>query len=367
MKLTGKGYYIWIVKQCEKGDPDRIAALARQANLSHVIIKIADGAFPYNVDLNNGFDYVRPVVQKLHQQNISVWGWQYVYGSYPEQEAEIAVKRCIELGVDGFVVNAEGEYKQPNKAQAAGRYMIVLRNNLGSLPIALSSYRFPSYHPTFPFSNFLDRCDYNMPQVYWMHSRNNAGAQLMRCVNEFNKIRPFRPIIPTGPTFKEHGWVPQESEVIEFMEVAKRLNLPAVNFWEWGRARRDLPNFWDLVKDFSYQTPNQDGSLPSQYIQALNSQDTNQVLKLYHNNAFLIRSTQSVQGKEKIRNWIRNLLVSHTKGEFKLMNEAQNRNIHNFRWQGEDTTGNRVEGRDTMGMLDGKIIFHYSLISPVKP
>lgn len=365
MKLTGKGYYIWIVKQCERGDPDRIAALAREANLTHVMIKIADGVFPYNVDLDNGYDYVRPVVKKLHEQNIAVWGWQYIFGGYPSQEAEIAVKRSIELGIDGFVVNAEHEYKQPNKAAAASRYMNILRSNLGSIPIALSSYRFPSYHPSFPFSNFLDRCDYNMPQVYWMKSHHNAGAQLMRCVNEFKKIRPFRPIIPTGPTFKEHGWVPRESEVIEFMEVAKKLNIPAVNFWEWGRCRRDLPHFWDLVKGYPYHGPSQATSLPSKYISAMNSHDPNQVLKFYHHNAVLIRTANAVRGTQDIRVWIRSLMEKYAKGEFKLLIETHSKNIHNFRWQAEDLSGNQSEGRDTMGLKDDKIIYHYSFIKPI--
>ena len=365
MKLTGKGYFIWIVRHCEKGDPDRIAALAREANLIHVLIKIADGAFPYNVDLNSGYDYVRPVVNKLHDHNIAVWGWQYVFGGYPDREAEIAVRRSIELGVDGFVVNAEHEYKLPNKAAAASRYMNILRSNLGSMPIALSSYRFPSYHASFPFSNFLDRCDYNMPQVYWMKSHHNAGAQLMRCVNEFKKIRPFRPIIPTGPTFKEHGWVPQESEVIEFMEVAQKLNLPAVNFWEWGRCRRDLPHFWDLVGDYSYQGSNQAASLPSRYISAMNSHDPEQVLKFYHHNAVLIRTARAVQGTQDIRAWIKSLMEEHAEGEFKLLNEIQNRNIHNFLWEIDDPSGNQYEGRDTMGVRDDKISYHYSFIKPV--
>ena len=96
MTLTGKGYYIHVVKNCESGDPDKIATLAREANLSHVLVKIADGAFPYNVDLNNGYDYAKPAIKKLQAQNIQVWGWQYVYGDYPDQEAEIAVKRALE-------------------------------------------------------------------------------------------------------------------------------------------------------------------------------------------------------------------------------------------------------------------------------
>jgi hypothetical protein len=118
MTLTGKGYYIWKVKNCENGDPDRIAALARDSNLTHVLVKIADGAFAYNIDLENGYDYARPAIKKLQAQNVQVWGWQYVYGDYPDQEAEIAVKRALDLGVDGFVVkwNTSGVPKPPRPA-----------------------------------------------------------------------------------------------------------------------------------------------------------------------------------------------------------------------------------------------------------
>ena len=119
-------------------------------NLSHVLVKVADGAFPYKVDLDSGYDYAQPAIKKLQAQNIQVWGWQYVYGDYPDQEAEIAVKRALELGVDGFVVNAEIQYENKAKATAAKKYMTILRNNLGKIPVALSSYRYPSYHINLP-------------------------------------------------------------------------------------------------------------------------------------------------------------------------------------------------------------------------
>lgn len=362
MTLTGKGYYIWKVKNCEGGDPDRIAALARAANLTHVLIKIADGVFPYNVDLDSGFDYARAAVKKLQARNVAVWGWHYVYGDYPDQEAEIAIKRSMELGVDGFVVNAESPYKITNKAAQASRYMNVLRSNLGSMPVALSSYRFPSYHVGFPWTNFLDRCDYNMPQIYWMQTHNNAGAQLQRCINEFNQIRPFRPIIPTGPTFKEHGWVPREADVIEFMNVAQKLKLPAVNFWYWEGCRRDLPQYWDLVRDYPYGSPSQVNSLPRRYIQAMNEKNPDEVLKFYHQNAVHIRPARAVQGKQAIREWLASLIDEHKKGDFQLLNEMSDKNIHSFRWQISDLSGNQLEGRDTMGLIEDKISYHYSFI-----
>ncbi|HOE70615.1 MAG TPA: nuclear transport factor 2 family protein [Brevefilum sp.] len=362
MELKGKGYYIWMLKNCEKGNPDRIVGLAREAKLSHVLIKIADGAFPYNVDLESGFDYVRPVIKKLQSHNIAVWGWQYIYGNHPDQEAQIAVKRSIELGVDGYVVNAEHEFKQPKKAAAASRYMNILRNNLGSLPIALSSYRFPSYHPDFPFSNFLERCNYNMPQVYWMKSINTGGAQLQRCINEYNQIRPFRPIIPTGPTFKEHGWKPQENDVIEFLQVAQRLNLPAVNFWYWEGCRRDLPKFWDLVRNYSYENPTAGNDFISQYFAALNSNNPDKVLKFYNSNAVHIRSGSAIVGKPAIREWVANLMEEYAGQKFILLQEKVDRHIHNFRWQVQKPNGGVTEGRDTMGVIDNTIRFHYSII-----
>lgn len=365
MKLRGKGFYIWDVRQCERGNPDRIAALASEAGLTHVIIKIADGAFPFNVDLETGIDHARPLIKKLQQNNISVWGWQYVYGSYPNQEAEIAIKRCTELGVEGFSIHAEHEYKGKNKASAASQYMNILRSNLGSLPLALSTYRFPSFHPGFPFTNFLSRCDFNMPKVYWIGSKNNAGAQLSRSVNEYRKIHPFKPIIPTGIAIEEKAWSPHESEVIEFMQVAQKLNLSSVNFWEWGRCRRDLPNFWSLIKDYNYKSSSPISNLPNQYILAMNSHDPEQVIKLYHPNAVLINSAQAVQGIPSIRNWIDTQIKSYSKGSFKLVNDDHNQDIHNFLWLVEDKTGNQFEGRHTIGLQDEKIQYHYAHVRPL--
>ncbi len=367
MTLTGKGYYIWIVKQCENGDPDRIAALAREANLSHVLVKIADGTFPYNIDLDSGYDYAKPAIKKLQAQNIQVWGWQYVYGDYPDQEAEIAVKRALELGVDGFVVNAEVEYQSKSKATAASRYMNILRNNLGSMPIALSSYRYPSYHINFPWTNFLERCDYNMPQVYWVSSHNNAGEQLQRCVNEFQQIKPFRPIIPTGPTYKESGWIPYKHEVIEFMDVAKQLGLSAVNFWYWDGVRRYMPEFWDLVHDYQYDNPIPELSQAQKYIAALNSHDPDKVLSQYSENAVQIHSGGAIQGKEAIRTRIASLIADYSDGQFELLGESRDENIVSLQWEASSPSGHSLQGQDTFGLLDDLISYQYSFTQQAEP
>src|SRR5574341_428541 len=115
MALEGKGVYIWQLHKCDAGNAGVISHRAQQAGLSHVLIKIADGARAYNVDL------AAPVVDALKAAGIQVWGWQFVYGDEPFGEAEIAAHRVKTLSLDGFVVNAELDYKKKHAAAAADR------------------------------------------------------------------------------------------------------------------------------------------------------------------------------------------------------------------------------------------------------
>ena len=360
MTLTGKGYYIWMVKQCENGNPDRIAALAKESNLSHVLIKIADGVFPYNINSDTDQDEVKPVIEKLHEQGIAVWGWHYIYGQKPKLEADSVVLRALDLGIDGFVVNAEKAYEDSGNEKAAEVYMKVLRENLGNMPIALSSYRYPQYHPNFPWSAFLEYCDFNMPQVYWVQSHNNAGEQLIRCVEQYQEVSPFRPIIPTGPTFKESGWMPYKDEIVEFFQTAKQLGLSAVNFWYWDGARRYLPKFWDLVGDYEYNETVEHSANIQQYITALNSRDPRVFLHLYIDDAVQIRADATVQGKAAIKTWYSDLLNDFPAGQFTLVKESKKDNVINLTWEVKSPSGKSLQVQDTLGLDHGKIKYQYT-------
>jgi hypothetical protein len=256
-----KGFYLWQLMNCEAGDPEQIARMARAAGLGHVKIKIADGTHDYNVSVS-----IPRTIQALRTYNpgIQILGWQFVYGYDPIGEAQKAVERILELNLDGFAVDAEAEYKLPGRRLAAITYMDRLRSGVGdAFPIGLSSYRYPSYHPQIPWKEFLSRCDYNAPQVYWMYA-HNPGQQLERCLAEFHALNqaqgiPPLPIIPTGAAWKENGWQVTPAEVIEFLDTAKRLALGGANFWSWQHARR-LPDVWDAVA--GYKWGDSGGELP---------------------------------------------------------------------------------------------------------
>jgi hypothetical protein len=250
MTLEGKGFFTYLLPQCESGDPAAILKMAQAAGLSHVIVKVADGTRPFGID-SAGNDFTASVVYKLRNAGIAVWGWHYVYGNDPAGEAKTAVLRAQFLGLDGYVVDAEQEYKQPGKDKAARQFMSTLRSAL-DIPLILSAYRFPEYHPEFPWSAFLEFCDYHMPQVYWEQA-HNAGGQLRESKRQCDALPNARLYLATGAAYGTvDGWSATPADVNDFLNTAKALGIPAVNFFSWDYCRANLPATWKAISDFSW-------------------------------------------------------------------------------------------------------------------
>lgn len=248
--LSGKGIYIWKIP--DDADVKQMAKNCRDAGMTHAAIKVADAGYPYNNIPGSSFDKAGALVRELHSFGLYAWGWQFVYGNTPQAEADMAIKRTLELDLDGFIVNAESAYK--NKHSSAEIYMDKLKRSLGGYcPLALSSFRFPSYHREFPWLEFLSKVDYNMPQVYWMMA-TNAGEQMERCYAEFKLPQyPQVPIFPTGAAFSEHGWRAYPNEVIDFMNAAKKLGVSGCNFWNYDHAFNRFPELWDAISGFDWE------------------------------------------------------------------------------------------------------------------
>jgi hypothetical protein len=358
MTLTGKGFFIWKLRDCEGGSPSAIASAAVAAGLSHVLIKIADGMNHYNVDSTTGFDYVPPVVQALHAVGIQAWGWHYVYGGDPDGEAWNGGRRARSLGLDGYVIDAEMEYKAAGMDSAARRYISDLRGYLNGIPIALCSFRFPSYHMEFPWADFLNKSDFNMPQVYWEQA-HNAGAQLQRSFREFLSISPYRPYLATGATYSNKGWSSTPSDVHDFLSTAVALNIPAVNFFSWDYCRKYLPALWDVVAAFPYPT-SQPVGIVDKLVNALNAHDAETASKLYTEDAVHITAEQTIQGRETIRDWYNNFFTNRQPGvSFLLTATSGKETTRNFAWTSTTPMVTR-KGMDTLGLIDGAIAYHYS-------
>ena len=357
VSLEGKGFCLWKISQSEGGDVDAIANVAQQAGLRHLLIKIADGAYPYNIDRIRNVDLVPPLVQALKRRGISPWGWHYVRGNAPMAEARTAVQRVRDLELDGYVVDAEAPYN--GRHAAAETFMEVLRKDLPHTPIALSSYRFPSYHPQIPWREFLEKCDFNMPQVYWQGA-NNPAAQLERCLREFRDMTPFRPVIPIGAAYSEHSWVPKAQEIIEFLTATVNLDLPGANFWEWSAARR--VGLWRYVAYFPW--PDSQPivkDVTERYMEVLNTRNPKETVGLYSPYAVHVSATRTLRGLDAIRAWYhRFFLRMLPNATFTLTGYSSVGSSRHLTWTANSTNGKVLNGNDAIGLADGKIAYHYT-------
>jgi hypothetical protein len=365
MALTGKGFYIWQIPHCEGGNASRIAARAAGANLTHVLIKIADAGSAFNLD-KNGLDLVPPVVAALRARGIQSWGWHYVYGYDPDAEARVAIQRTKALNLDGYVIDAEIQYQQAGRDAVARNFCRQLRAGLGSLPVALSSFRFPTVHSTFPWKAFLEYSDFNMPQVYWEQA-HDGPAQLTRCVNEFRNISPYRPIIPTGPAYSNAGWRPAASELTAFLQRALELQLPGANFWSWDfSTQAAYVDLWNAVENFPWPTsPSSD--IAEQLVTTWNTHDPARMLALYQDNAAHVTSTRTVVGSAAISAWYTDLFTNRLPNAvFRITGYTGNGTSRHLTWTAASPAGNVLDGNDSLGIRDGKLQYHYTYFTVKK-
>ena len=234
MTEHGKGAFLWRVKNlygqdASKIDPHDIAQRALEMNFDWVTVKIANAAYRYNLRPPNWTDDILPsMVKALQKVGIPVWGWHYVYGYSPYAEAKVAIDRMNDLGLDGYIINAEVEYK--HKQASASIFMQEIVKNI-TKPIGLSSYRYPEYHPGLPWKEFLAGCDYHMPQIYWEQLRNPV-EQWEESHKQLKALADL-PFMPTGAAYANKGWKPTNQEMIDFFDAVKAGGHPGISWWSW--------------------------------------------------------------------------------------------------------------------------------------
>ena len=255
MSLKGKGIYAWILERCEGGDMAAVVSRLKQAGMTHIIPKIADGV---TIDVNKNDSYLPDLVEHAHRAGIKVLGYHYVYGSRPADEANRAIAELKKLPYDGLVINAEIEYRDlVGNAVAADLYCNRIRQEFPDMLFALSTYRYPFYHRNFPYNAFLKYCQVNMPQVYWMKANGTVPYQLNRTIEAYREYTP-RPIVPTGAAFAEHGWTAIAEDQRIFIQEVEKHGLSGCNWWEYWEAFHRNPELGNAITN----TPFKIGEIP---------------------------------------------------------------------------------------------------------
>jgi hypothetical protein len=366
MTLEGKGFLILNLPDCEGGDPAAILAAAEQAGLSHVLIRVAEGLDACGLDAS-GVDSVAPVVQTLRTCGIAVWGWHRLHGEDPQAEAAAGITRAQALNLDGYVVEARDAFHHPNMNDAAFQFMTALRTAL-QIPLALSSYHFPNFHPELPWSTFLEFCDMHMPQVTWEQAHDPV-EQLQESRRQCEALPNAKPYIPMAAAYATPGWNPTSDEILEFLNTARSMGLSAVNFHYWEACRQQLPLVWKAAAEFAWPAPSQVRQVPPpspapfeeflfKFLGALNSRQAARMAGLYDSGAVQVRSEQVRRGAAAIQEEYEALFASLPEGTIFGISQARIQEDRcSFSWKAGE-----LGGETTVVLKDGRIVLEYTLV-----
>jgi len=221
--LDGNGMWVWYVSK-SGGSATAIAKKATNRHIDTVLVKSGDG--------DSYWDQFTPeLVDVLRDAGRKVCAWQFVYGGQPRAEARVGAE-AVEAGADCLVIDAESHYE--GRYQAAERYVDELRDRVGKdYPVALATFPYVDYHPSFPYSVFLGKggAQYNAPQMYW----KTIGTSVRKIYDHTYEVNaPYeRPIFPLGQTYLNVG----RKSVLRFRRYARRYDATGVSWWSWQETR----------------------------------------------------------------------------------------------------------------------------------
>ncbi len=221
--LAGRGMWIWYVSRSSSGSASSIISTARKYGLSTVMIKSGDGRTMWS-------QFNSTLVQELHSAGLHVCAWQYVYGNFPSQEANVA-STAVHDGADCLIIDAESEYE--GKYVQAQSYITQLRADIGqSFPVALAGFPYVDYHPGFPYSVFLGPggAQYNTPQMYWVDIGTSVNTVYAHTY-AYNAVYE-RAIDPLGQVYQN----PPLGQLIRFRQLSRTYGAAGVSWWDWQQA-----------------------------------------------------------------------------------------------------------------------------------
>lgn len=235
--MTNFSVATWRTLDLFNGDPTEFIDFHESVGAKAICIKVGNGKTPW--------EGLSPYIDRAKAYGMKAWGWWFMYGHSGEEE--IMASHASALGLDGLALDVESQWERnagitnSSRRNRAQRVMSVLRNRFPG-ELALCSWWKPSYHKA-PVRDFLAKCDWNMPQMYWIGRRTVEGAAnlVSECLDEYARLANFMPqrTIPILASYgqnyttggKQYWWkvtLPQMASAYNRTQV---VGCPSVNWW----------------------------------------------------------------------------------------------------------------------------------------
>jgi hypothetical protein len=309
----GKYLFLWQVPFVLDGDPEKIGKVAHDAKVQVLIVKFVNGLFIYKPsgDPTWGYNLKPEHVKAWKKMGFKVWGYAYLYGVNPTEEAKLAANEALRLGLDGVAFDVEIEFetaqhvtladgtpdiqfaevirpvssfntlkanfwswiegkpippqaliKSPFEAQAdpagnADIYMLTFKDIAKSIPtafICFPLFRSPrtggTWHNKLMYQTFMSHCDFGMPMTYWWGSTENDMKWMLRhSLNQWWEIAHKKPVIPIGRLYTSDGGTATAEVIAHFGQELHNYHLIGGGGWRFGTGLENS-DWWEAFKNW---------------------------------------------------------------------------------------------------------------------
>lgn len=233
--FTGNAIFCHYISDVEGGNAAKTAALLKRLGFNEFSPKIADGYAQMNPGLTRAY------VDTLHNAGIKVTGFVAPYGANPAAEGKLYTKLVNDLGLDGLIFDVETTFE--NKPEAIQNTRTILANFTASVPTAFCSWArhySPSgtqWHPVNIAQEWLKRCDYGMPMMYWYEGGPDRAVWMLEEAIRQWGLFTDKPIIAAGRAYNGDGGTALPSAMKTFAETAReKKNIRQITWWSMDHA-----------------------------------------------------------------------------------------------------------------------------------
>jgi len=231
---------LWVHKIDRSGGPIQIVEQAKALNAKHVIIKSRDGLSPYKPN----YPMLQSFSTLASMSGLDVWLWTWARAlspgkgmSYVEDQAKLLAQDAHQTKAKVVVANMEAPWSwsklgggmilgESEIRRRAHKYISTLRSSLPpGCKIAISSFRFPSWH-RLPWEEMLETTEViGMPQLYFQ--RKGYDEQAQRSRQEWTKFK-VKDIRISGPGYV---WRKDRMDPVAFYKEARR-HCQGIDWWK---------------------------------------------------------------------------------------------------------------------------------------
>lgn len=229
----GTGQWIYFMEQATNRlggnvegvtDIPSLMRFYKKSGVDFIIVKSGTGAqvFP-----ENNSQFTKELVDAAHKTGLKIFGYTRSDGKDVPGEIALAISN-IELGADGFVIDAEAEWESHKLKDAHAKAIELCKGIKARYPnkfLGHSPFPIISLHASFPYKEFGLYCDAVMPQAYWKSIRVSP-SRMVEWMNEewhaWHKSltdefkNAIKPIAPIG-----QGWSPDSDRIMKAEEISE--------------------------------------------------------------------------------------------------------------------------------------------------